>query len=742
MSQKSKSIKKTTSKENDNFVRIEIRSKKNIISLTKDKQNTHIIISVSPNCKNTDIHKKKFYFTDFISIDELFFSNFKRKINLIFKYLGRLFMSNFYSINYNIKKDDNLTLTLFCLNENKSRPIGIILPKLKPKKKKICDNFNIIIENNINVDSYNNEKELPINICPAPISILTKKPNPNDSYNVFYYKTKTKSIEYFIYVYLNEYKEKNYKEVAFKLIEKENDKDCIEYNAYLNLVDFLKLSESYFSLFNYSIEDIFDDLLIIFANRNYKIDRHNKIRLWISIFNIRKKMTDPYYQVSIYFQQQEREKKREENEINNKINSYFNEIVKYVGNHKDKRIEKLIENPNKDIYLKEININNDKNIIKNHNNIDIVDNNIIINKNDLLSNYDVDEDLANDNDNIENRNLLSNSNDDNSSKDSNNKSNNIIDESKNNILIIIENNNFYNQEQKNESLCMVNNNTSLNEDNKENEKIINNQDNNINYNNNEKENLDEKNFFIKDKNNKNESLLRHKRNPDDNFFNLIFNRNVYNSYLLYFSMNGTFHTRKRIAKNRTLLNDNQLQLIIDKLEKNNQEFRHVNLQIHLKIIYEININTIGDDNSQNIINEFYEKSNNINNLIFLIKTKKNKLFGGFTEIGFKLKLDTLQVNSDKENKNIFNYYDPNSFVFSIDRMKIFDIGEENVDCIFCNSASLPEFKNQIYFDKNNLIFGYTGNKKKGYLVDEDYELNNGEKKFEISHIQLINIYED
>ena len=508
------------------------------------------------------------------------------------------------------------------------------------------------------------------------------------------------------------------------------------------MVDFLKLSESYFSLFNYSIEDIFDDLLIIFANRNYKIDRHNKIRLWISIFNIRKKMTDPYYQVSIYFQQQEREKKREENEINNKINSYFNEIVKYVGNHKDKRIEKLIENPNKDIYLKEININNDKNIIKNHNNIDIVDNNIIINKNDLLSNYDVDEDLANDNDNIENRNLLSHSNDDNSSKDSNNKTNNIIDESKNNILIIIENNNFYNQDQKNESLCMVNNNTSLNEDNKENEKIINNQDNNINYNNNEKENLDEKNFFIKDKNNKNESLLRHKRNPDDNFFNLIFNRNVYNSYLLYFSMNGTFHTRKRIAKNRTLLNDNQLQLIIDKLEKNNQEFRHVNLQIHLKIIYEININTIGDDNSQNIINEFYEKSNNINNLIFLIKTKKNKLFGGFTEIGFKLKLDTLQVNSDKENKNIFNYYDPNSFVFSIDRMKIFDIGEENVDCILCNSASLPEFKNQIYFDKNNLIFGYTGNKKKGYLVDEDYELNNGEKKFEISHIQLINIYED
>ena len=72
-------------------------------------------------------------------------------------------------------------------------------------------------------------------------------------------------------------------------------------------------------------------------------------------------------------------------------------------------------------------------------------------------------------------------------------------------------------------------------------------------------------------------------------------------------------------------------------------------------------------------------------------------------------------------------------------MKTYNIEKLNNNCIICNKESLPEFKNQIYFEKNTLKYGYTGEKNKGYLVDEDYELNEKEKVFYVSKIQLINI---
>ena len=89
-----------------------------------------------------------------------------------------------------------------------------------------------------------------------------------------------------------------------------------------------------------------------------------------------------------------------------------------------------------------------------------------------------------------------------------------------------------------------------------------------------------------------------------------------------------------------------------------------------------------------------------------------------------------------ENKKI----DKDSFVFSINKKKTFNVEKMNETCIFCNREALPEFKNQIYFEKNNLKYGYTGRKNRGYLVDEDYELNDKEKIFYINKIQLINIY--
>ena len=188
--------------------------------------------------------------------------------------------------------------------------------------------------------------------------------------------------------------------------------------------------------------------------------------------------------------------------------------------------------------------------------------------------------------------------------------------------------------------------------------------------------------------------------------------------------------KRRFYNNETLLTDFQLKFLLTKIEKTIPEFRYLNLQIHTKIIFSYNIsqlknNNNGDNNEKiesTIIKDFYSKTKNHKNLIFIIKTRNNKSFGGFSESGF-----------NQENNN------NNCFIFSLDKMKMFDINEINENCVLCYSNKLPEFKNQIIFEENDLNVGYTGIKNSGFLTEEDYELNDGQKKFEINQIQIISL---
>ena len=362
--------------------------------------------------------------------------------------------------------------------------------------------------------------------------------------------------------------------------------------------------------------------------------------------------------------------------------------------------------------------------------------NLIV-RNDSDINNKLINNIPNINDNIEENNF----NDIKNEKIINNIGNN-VNANNSNIIIgkteknIIKNNNLTyletKKKRKNKEIkkdISINNCIPLNEqENKQEEKDINKEKNKNkketkNRASSHKENISE---FNNDNSNS-ITFLNQKRNEDNLFYEgIIHNNFLY--YSFFFTEKEILRRRKRISINESFLNDNQLKLILDKVEKNLPEFRYLNQKVYLKLIYEINIESIEISNYQNIINEFYYKSYNINNLILFIKTINNKIFGGFTHIGFNLE-------NNIENKRI----DKDSFVFSINKMKIFDVEKMNETCIFCNIETLPEFKNQIYFEKNNLNYGYTGKKNKGYLVDEDYELNDKEKIFYIKQIQLIGI---
>ena len=351
---------KSILKEKDNSETIKIESKNYIIYLNKDKNNSYIIISVSSNHKNDKDninHKKKIL--DF-SLIHNYFIKFKGRIPLIFKYLERMLICKLFCINNN---NGNLIFTLYCLEENKNINIDIIIPNkyfvneinISNKDKNQLGNVQSNLNNSNIKKSFKNR-----NLGPAPIvgdknNIII---NPNDKNKFFYYKTKIKKIEYYIYLYKNEYIQKNYKEIVFKIIEKNELNDIgivnedVEYYAYLNLVNFFNLSEFYFSLFNYSIDDIYEDILIILENHNYKIEKKdNKLKINIKIFSLSPRNNVCYS--DIYILALKYEKEREEREINNKIELYFNEIKNYIkkfgDNFNNKIIKNLINNPNKTI---------------------------------------------------------------------------------------------------------------------------------------------------------------------------------------------------------------------------------------------------------------------------------------------------------------------------------------------------------------------------------------------------------
>ena len=771
-----KNIKVTTITEKDSAETLKVESKKYILYLILSNTNS-LKISLSPNNKEKNNEKKlkskkidmsevthTKNISDLSSTDN-YFKIFKNNVPLLYKHLKKLFTSNLFSVDYNNINDDIITINLLCLQENKNKLIEIKLSNVNAKKKYKSKSVKSYYSNNIFADINIIPRDKHINLSAGPVCSNKKNwNNPNDNKIFFYFKAKNKNTQYYIYINKNEYIINNYKEIVFKIVEKENDLES-EYCSYMNLIDFFDLSESYFYFFKYSIDDIYDDLLVIFSNHNYKIEKildKNKIRLIFNIINI---INNKSYYHNIFISINKKYTERTQEEINYKINNYFNKISSYIirfgDNLKDKNIKKLINNPNENnaISTNNKNVNKKdekiKSISQNYNNANEIP---IENKIELNNSINLRDNTR---DSIKKGNIQDCIKKDNSNESINKKLNVII---KNNKIIISkvnislnfdkneniinknENNNNNKDDNKNDNKDLINEinenfsnqddiSISLNEEEKEkNIIILKDQTDNLSGQKEEKENLNfNSNIKIKNEANppNNEKLifLKQKRNFDNLSYNII-----YNSQLLSLSLEQYLNKRKRISENKTLLNNKQLQFIIDKVEKNIPEFRLINLQIKVKIEYEINPNLIKDDNIQNIIDEFYKKSNNIKNLIFLIKTSKNKLFGGFTQIGFKLN------KTMNKNERFSSYNDSNAFIFSLDKMKIFDLVQKNNDCIFCYKEGLPQFKDQIIFEKNNIKVGYTGKKNAGFSVDNDYELNSGEKKFNISQIELISIY--
>ena len=137
--------------------------------------------------------------------------------------------------------------------------------------------------------------------------------------------------------------------------------------------------------------------------------------------------------------------------------------------------------------------------------------------------------------------------------------------------------------------------------------------------------------------------------------------------------------------------------------------------IKYKIIFRSNID--GD-----LAQTFHQKCDKIKNTLILIKASGNKRFGGFTSETW---------DGDDVNKK-----DDKSFIFSIDKMKVYDI-IEGENAINCNPDLGPVFVNQIkLLDKFFTQGGTTCKKGINFKTTEDFEITDGAEKFGVQEVEV------
>ena len=156
----------------------------------------------------------------------------------------------------------------------------------------------------------------------------------------------------------------------------------------------------------------------------------------------------------------------------------------------------------------------------------------------------------------------------------------------------------------------------------------------------------------------------------------------------------------------------ELEMITKKINKENK-----------KVIINLLYKASADGDRASI---FHEKCDNAKSTIVLVETKNGMRFGGYTTCSWS--------------GNCVDKTDTNAFIFSFDKMKTYDNipGEEAIGCY-------PKFGpiflgcqikiNDNFFTKG----GTTFEKELNFNTEEDYELTNGDREFEVKDIEVYEV---
>ena len=171
-------------------------------------------------------------------------------------------------------------------------------------------------------------------------------------------------------------------------------------------------------------------------------------------------------------------------------------------------------------------------------------------------------------------------------------------------------------------------------------------------------------------------------------------------------------TRLEVVKGDIIQDVKELELLSRKISRNKSK-------IKLNLLYKA---TIDGDRAE----VFHKKCDGAKSSLVLVKSANGKRFGGYTTRDWK--------------GNSIEKKDNNAFVFSLDKMKIYDIlpGEDAIGCypkygpvfLGCQIRIYDEFFSQ---------GGTTFEKGMNYNTQENFELTGGLKKFDIKDVEVYSI---
>ena len=167
-----------------------------------------------------------------------------------------------------------------------------------------------------------------------------------------------------------------------------------------------------------------------------------------------------------------------------------------------------------------------------------------------------------------------------------------------------------------------------------------------------------------------------------------------------------------IVKGEIIQSNEELELLTRKICTDHKK-------ITLNLLYKA---TVDSDKAE----AFHKKCDKAERSIVLVKSSNGKRFGGYTSC------DWTGNNIDKK--------DDNAFVFSLDKMKIYEVikGEDAIGCYHKYGPVFLGCQIRIYdefFERG----GTTFQKGLNYYTEEDYELTGGIREFQIEEVEVYGV---
>ena len=246
-----------------------------------------------------------------------------------------------------------------------------------------------------------------------------------------------------------------------------------------------------------------------------------------------------------------------------------------------------------------------------------------------------------------------------------------------------------------------------------------------NENKNLREKIEQMNNKINEFSSKNQYYYSSNNNILSNMSQNIENLKAINEKLIY--ENNLFKKQINQINNENIIyDDSNVGYVEGTILKNNEEIEFLSKKIGEnsdKVIFNLIYKATQNSDKAQV---FHERCDQAKNNLVLIETSENRRFGGFT---------TCDWSGNQIEKN-----DENAFVFSLDKMKIYDI-VPGQPAIACYPNYGPIFLNcQIKINDDAFTNGgSTFCKGQNYQTEEDFELNGGNQDFQIKEIEVYEI---